>query len=165
MAQNRLEGNLYVTGNVSAQTVTLPNGTVGDAAVKDNAGIDATKLQHQHRVTFAQESGSTAIAEGRVLHHVRGATGSVVAFAVGCVTPCIGDAAITVDLKNNGASILTAPIELGSGQDAFDTVAGTIASAGLLAGDVLEIVITVTPGTGTLGEGLFAALTIHEKAQ
>jgi hypothetical protein len=34
-----------------------------------------------------------------------------------------------------------------------------------VAGDVLEVAVTVTAGTGTLGKGVFATLTVHEDAQ
>jgi hypothetical protein len=40
-----------------------------------------------------------------------------------------------------------------------------IASAALVAGDWLEVVVTVNAGTGALGTGLFWELEIDEDAQ
>ena len=89
----------------------------------------------------------------------------ITAFAAGCVTACIGDSTIEVDLLKNGVSVLSAAIEIDSGDADYAAVAGTVSSASVVAGDVLEVAITVTAGTGTLGEGVFAALTLEEKAQ
>ena len=95
---------------------------------------------------------------------VYGTTGTVVAFEVGSVTACTGDSTITVDLHKNGASILTGVITLDSANTAYIVEAGTLSSATLADGDVLEVVVNATVGTGTLGNGVFASCIIREDA-
>ncbi len=79
-----------------------------------------------------------------------------------CLTTCVGDATITVDLKVNGVSVLTAAITLDNGQSARELVAGTIDTDSLSADDVIEVAVTVNAGTGTLGKGVFAYVDLHE---
>ena len=160
-----INGDAYIAGDLSARTMSIPAGTVDDEDVKAAADIAATKLEHQYQKVYAQESDTTAAAEDRVVHAVYGATGTVIAFEAGAVAACTGDAMITVDLHKNGASILTEAIVLDSGDAAYALVAGSIDSAALVDGDVLEIVITVNAGTGTLGKGVFASVIIREDAQ
>jgi len=131
--------------------------------VEASAGIEASKLEHQHRATYAQESATTAAAaEDRVVHVVKGTTGTLKTFSAGCVVANIGDSTIDVDLHKNGVSILTAAIEIDSGDAAYAIVAGIINTAAVVADDVLEVVVTVTAGTGTLGKGVFASLDLWE---
>jgi hypothetical protein len=157
-----LNDNLQVNGQLSASQMIYPNGSIFDAAVNAAAAIQATKLQHQHRAMFAQGSSTTATAATQVVHSVYGASGSVIAFRAGCVVPCVGAATITVDLKKNGTSILSAPISLSSSQAARQLVAGTVTTPSLTQNDVLEVVITATAGGGTIGQGLFVETTVNE---
>lgn len=159
----RIEETVFYKEDVTfGGTVNLPSVCVGNAQVKTLAGIAATKLEHQHRVPYAQESDTTAADESRVVHVVKGVTGSLQAFSAGCVVANIGDSTITVDLHKNGVTVLTAPISLSSADAAYEVVAGVLASAGVVVGDVLEVVIDATIGTGTLGTGLFTSLDLHE---
>jgi len=160
----RLEGNTHIVGTLSATAMTLPSGCVDNAKVAAAAGVDASKLEHQHQITLAQDNGSAAVAQTRVVHVVYGATGTLLALQAGCETPNVGDATITVDLHVNGSSVLSAAIELSSSQSAYELVEGVISSAGLSADDVIEIVIAVNAGTGTLGQGVFANLVLREDA-
>jgi len=131
--------------------------------VEASAGIEATKLEHQHRAVYAQESATTAAAgDDRVIHVVKGAAGTIQSFKAGCVVANIGDSVVTVDLHKNGESILVAAIEVDSGDAAYALVAGVIDTDTVVADDVLEVVVTVAVGTGTLGKGVFAYVDIHE---
>jgi hypothetical protein len=67
-----------------------------------------------------------------------------------------------VDLQKNGVSILSAPVTLNSSGTNYVSQAATISSAGLVAGDVLEVVTVATAGGGTLPTGVFAAARITE---
>jgi len=160
----RLEGQTHVAGALTAESITLPAGTVTNAGVAAAAGISASKLEHQHQITLAQDNGSAATAQTRVVHVVYGATGTLQSIQAGCETACIGDSTIDVDVHVNGSSVLTATIELSSSESAYELVAGTFSDDDLTADDVIEIVITVTAGTGTLGEGVFANLVLTEDA-
>jgi hypothetical protein len=160
-SQNRIEGDLYVNGNFWAKSQTVAAGAIADAQVAAGAGIAATKLQHQHRATYAQPN-TTTTTETRALHRVFGATGTVIGFSAGNIAVNAGAATITVDLKKNGVSILTGVITLDNTNTNRVAEAGSIASGSVVAGDLLEIVVTATAGGGTLGTGFFCSATINE---
>lgn len=163
MAVSRIEGDLYVYGNLSSKTVTLPDGGITNAMIAAATGIDATKVDHQHRGIFSQPN-TTATSETKIVHVCYGATGTVVAFKAGSIVANIGAATVTLDLKKNGATILSAVITLDSANTTYVVEAGTINSAALVAGDVLTVVTVATAGGGTLATGLFAAVTVNEDA-
>lgn len=160
----RIESDVYIAGNLRSQTMSIPNGTLVDAAVNAAAGIAATKLEHQYNIAYAQASGATAAAESRVLTTCYGATGDIISFKAGSVAPCAGNATVTVDLTKNGTSVLSAAITLDSANTARVVEAGTISTATMVAGDVLEAVIAVNAGTGTLALGVFGQLITREDA-
>lgn len=164
MALSEHRGDLYVSGVLSAGTFNLSSGSVTDAAVLSNAGIDADKLEHRHRITYSQESGTTSATEDKIIHVVHGTAGTVNAFEAGSVTLCTGAGTITVDLHKNGSTILSAPITLDTGNTVYVTESGTISSASLSDGDVLEVVVVATAGGGSVGNGVFASVEIDEDA-
>ena len=114
-------------------------------------GLDAKADQHRRR-----------LVESAQIHVVVGATGTLQKFSGGSVVANTGAATITVDLHKNGASILTAAIVLDNGDAAYAVVEGVISSSSVVADDVLEVVITVNAGGGTLGKGVFASLDLYE---
>lgn len=162
---SRIVGSLHVTDTLSAGTLIPSDLAVTNAKVATAAAIGATKLQHQHRMTYAQESATTAADEARVLLAVYGVSGSIVQFEAGSVVANVGDSTVTVDLLKDGSSVLTAAIELNSSGSAYTPKSGVISSSALVDGDVLEVSINATVGTGTLAKGVYASLTIHEDAQ
>src|SRR5687767_4181806 len=99
---NRIEGSLYVDGEFAARTMNIPASAVDNAAVEAAAGIEAEKLEHQHRARFSNESATTAVSGSWPIHVVHGATSTLVKFMAGSVVANIGAATITVDLKKNG---------------------------------------------------------------
>jgi len=159
---SRLEGDYYVAGNFSSTTLNIPAGTVTNAMVNANADIAASKLEHPICKTFSQNSAVTAADQTLVVHGVRGATGTTIAFEVGCVVANIGDSTVAFDLLKGGVSVLSAAVTVDSGDAARAIVAGTISTATLADGDVLELSIDATVGTGTLGKGAFATVFIYE---
>lgn len=161
MAQSRHEGDFYVAGALTCKTFTPPAGSVTNTSVKADAGIESTKLQHRFQQVVAQPN-TAAADETRVAHVVYGASGTIVAFSAGSLAKAVGDATCTVDLKKNGTSVLSAPITLDSGNTNRVAEAGTVTSTSLVAGDVLEVVIDGTIGTGTLPTGVFAQVTLTE---
>ena len=130
----RIEEAVLFKGNVTfAGNVTLPDGCVDKENVEPGAGVEATKQEHQHRAVYRQESDTTAAAESRVVHVVKGAAGTLQDFKAGSVVANVGDSTISVDLHKNGVTVLTAPIDLDSGDSAYDVVAGVISSASVVA--------------------------------
>jgi len=143
---------------------TITAGTIVNADLADAAAIVATKVQHQYSPLFAQANSAAASDTGRVLHVVKGATGTIVAFRAGSIVAAIGAATVTVDLKKNGTTVLSAVITLDSGNTAYIVEEGTISVPAVVAGDVLTLVIVATAGGGTLPTGLFAQVVIREDA-
>lgn len=159
---NRIDGDLQIGGRLMPKYLSYPDQSLDSAAVAADAGIAASKLEHQHQPTFAQPN-TTATAETRALHVARGA-GEIVAFKAGSIAVCSGNATMTADLRKNGTSVLSAVITLDSANTNRVAEAGTVTTATLAAGDLLEVVTTVNAGTGALGTGLFASAVIREDA-
>jgi hypothetical protein len=162
---SQLVTNLHVQGHFSAYSMSLPTSSVTDDKVSASADISASKLEHQHQLVLAQAHGVAASDERRVIHVVKGATGTVVSFRAGVVVANIGNSTITVDLRKNGTTILTSVITLDSTNVIYvpESAAGFTSTA-LVANDVLEVIFDATVGTGTLGQGAFADLVLREDA-
>lgn len=160
----RQTDNQTFTGAVQfTGTVYLPIETVTNANVSTSVAdaIGAAKLVHQHRAVYAQESGTTAADEERVVHVAVGA-GTVLGINVGAVVANIGASTVTVDLHKNGVTVLTGLITLDSGNAAYTLEPGVIDTAAFAADSVLEIIIDATVGGGTLATGLFVAVDLSE---
>lgn len=164
MARTVIDQDLHVRGKLSSTQFTSPNGSITNDSIKAAAGVEASKLQHQFQKNLAQVHGTAATTERRVIHTVRGVSGTVVEFRAGVVVAITGDSTIDVDLIKNGTTILSAAIQLDNANTAYAFEDATISSATLAADDVLEVVVTATVNTGTLGQGLFVETTIREDA-
>jgi hypothetical protein len=171
MAADTFQNDVIILGQLSAKSIVLPAGSVGDAQMTLANPVQATKLQHQYEVGYAQyaglpASGTTVVNDQLVLHVVRGSTGIPLDFKAGVVVANVGAATVTVDLWRNGASILTSVITLNNSQAAYQLVtAAGFSFTSLVAGDVLEVKVIATAGGGTLAKGLFANLHMREDAQ
>ena len=93
-----------------------------------------------------------------------GATAEIQSVRAGVVVAAVGDSTVTIDLYKNGASILSAPIVLDNTNTAYTEETGTLSSDDLVQGDCLEVVVTVSAGTGTLPQGLYVEVDVHEDA-
>lgn len=161
MAQTRIEGDLYVTGNIGSATMSVPDSTIVNADVSASADILSTKLEMQRSFTYSQNG--TAASVTIPVHMVYGATCSLVSIKAGSIVANIGAATVTVDLKKNGSSVLSAVITLNSSSTARIPQAGTITTAGGVADDFYELVIVATAGGGTLATGLAVTVIWSEK--
>jgi len=159
----RLDEGLYVGGNLSAATMTIPAGTVTNAAVSASAGIVATKTVPQHVITYGQ-ANTAAADETRVIHAAYGA-GTVIAVHAGSIGIAVGDATCTVDVKKDGTTILSAVITLDTGNTVYTPKAGTVSVSSYAATDVFTVVIDGTIGTGTLPTGVYVRLIVREAAE
>lgn len=164
MPLSMIEGDVFVTGSLSAQSMNVPANAVGNAEVEAAAGIEASKLQHQYGPCFSQASAD-ATAEERVIHVVKGATGTIVAFRAGFRTAPDGSSSCDVDLKKNGTTILTAEITLDDSYTAYQLVTPAgFTSTSLVAGDVLSVQVKDIVSSNP-PEGVFAQLVLREDAQ
>lgn len=155
-----MQGGAVISGDGSS----FPASSVGDAAFNASDPLTAVKQQHQYVARQAQVHGSAATAERRVAHVAR-AAGTLVEVKLSVVVAAIGDSTVTVDVRKNGTTMLTGTVGLASANAAYSTVAGSISGSGAyVAGDVIEIVQTVSAGTGTLPQGVCTELVLREAA-
>ena len=164
---NTIVGDLRVTGNLVAGGMTIPSNSIGDGQIQAGSPgkyISPTKYERWVERTYAQPN-TTATTETKPLHAAYGATGQVVQFVAGSIAVAAGAATVTIDLKKNGTSILTAPITLNNTNSPRVVVAASIASANYVVGDFFEVVVTATAGGGTLPTGVFAQMMTTEDPQ
>lgn len=171
----RLTEDLHVEGNFTAKAIGLPASCVTDAAIAPGANIDAAKIAGRFTIPVELFAAGTTVASlaSRLLHIVRGATGTLIALrAVAITAPVGGDRKFTVDLQKSTsggafATVLTTPLEFSVATSAADRIAKTavINTSGLVAGDLLQLVVTASGSTGTQGAGLLVDLLLDEKPQ
>jgi hypothetical protein len=159
----RIEEDLYYAGAVKFKDITVNAGSIDDNAIDTNAGIAYTKLEHEHRVHYAQPN-TTATSETKAVYRCRGATGTIIGVAAGSIAACVGDSTVTIDVKKNGTTVLASTIVLDSANSAYTAETGSLSVTSLAAGDVLTVVVTVSAGTGTLATGLYVSLSVAEDA-
>ena len=173
----RVDEDVYCAGTLRAKTLVPSAGCVSNSHAAADAAFAATKLEHQHTLTYRQDDGTDIAAAIAPLWTVRGATATIVAIHVVCIdAPEGGDKHFTVDLKkaNEGApspaTVLTAVIDsdtYGAGvNEAADCEVGvgSIASASLVAEDTLVLAIAIAGSTGNQGQGLIVTVTVREDA-
>ncbi len=166
MPYNSLVGDFNINGTLSCSHFAPPAASIGDAAIAGSAGIQASKLQHQHEPTYSQEAATNAASGTYAVHVVYGATGTVLDFKAGAAVVLTGNDTCTVDLLKNGASILTSPISLASTDTNYVTkTAPGFSSTSLVAGDVLSVKVTATHNAGALPKGVFAQVDLREDPQ
>lgn len=146
----------------------FPDGGVTNAKVAAGAKIDQSKLQHQHRIPYTQPN-TAATSVTIPIWRIFGATATLLELAVGSLTVAVGAATVTVDLQKSTsggafASVLTSVVTLDTGNTARVAELAAIATAGGVAEDLYQLVITATAGGGTLPTGLFVFLTLKEDA-
>jgi hypothetical protein len=156
--------DLYVTGAARfGGPVGLPASTLANESWNPSSPLAATNQQHQYAEVHGQAHGSSASAERRVLF-IAHAAGTLVAFKVTQVVAATGDSTATVNLLKNGTTVLSASVVINNSRAAFAVQTATIAAAAYAAGDVFEIQITVSAGSGTLPQGVSALAVLREAA-
>jgi hypothetical protein len=165
MSASKVDGDLLVTGNLRIGSINLPDGAVGDTQASAAFPLGRTKTVHQYDSTYGQPIAS-AVVDAAIVLHAANDTGTVVAFRVGIVTPPVGAATIVVDLKKNGASILSSTITLNNATVAYaiTSAAFTVSPHTYVANDVFSIDVNETTGGGTQGKGIFVSLIVAEGA-
>lgn len=158
---SRIQGDQVFAGAVKILgEVTVPSGSFDNADIAEGADIDADKMLHRLHPTYGQ-ANSAAVDETKVIY-VAQAAGTVLAVEAGSIAKAVGDATCTVDVKKNGTTILGGVITLDSGNTNRVVEAGTVSVTSYAAGDVFEVVIDGTIGTGTLPTGVFVTMQVEE---
>lgn len=172
MARTDFDGNVNVNGQLNVVgAVTVPPGSFRNADISATAGIEATKLEHQFPVNSELFGPAVTVAAlTKMLHTVRGVTGTVVGFE-GIISVVADDVSrtITLDLKKSSsggafASILSATIDFTNASVVRVPVAATFSSTALVDGDILQAVVTVAGSSGNQATGLHCTLMLRETA-
>lgn len=146
----------------------MPDESIPDAYI--DGPIGANKLEGEYSITHSQ-SGTVAAAT-EYLKVIHGTEGTVLAVEA-AITETIAtgaDRTVTVDiLKSTSAgafaSILTAPLVLDDGSVLRTVEAASIASAGLVAGDLLKLTVAVAGVAGAQAAGLVVTVSLREDAE
>jgi hypothetical protein len=152
-------------------TIGLPAGSVADAAIAANAGIQAFKLTHQIQHDYQQSNAGAVVAEtGKTIHIARnaGTIGGIQGAITG--TKATGaDRTVNVDLqKSTGggafATVLSSTLLFDStvGTTLLVAKTGNVSSAAYLAGDIFQIVVTVAGAAGNQALGLGVNVSFNE---
>ena len=166
---SRIEGDLYINGNLSSKTQSYPAGSVTNASIVASAGIAASKVIHQFQVGGELVAAGTVVDDmTKLLHAVYGATGTIVrAEAFITTVASSSGSTIAVDLhKSTGggafATILSSPLTITSTATVRVPQALTISNSALVDGDLLQAVVTTPNSSAALPQGLFLSVMVYE---
>lgn len=157
-----LYGDVVITGQLDVQgAMSLPSGCVANANVASDAAIAASKCQRGPVVSHSQEG--TCTTKTVILTVICGATATLKKVRVSNVTACGGASTVTVDVQNNGVSVLTAVATLNAATGALGVESPTIATPAAVVDDVITAVITANAsGTDVLATGVGVVLQFDE---
>lgn len=158
---SKIDDDLIVTGSLRAGAIVQTANSVGNTEFKSTDPLAVDKAVHQYSRTFAQNHGTAATAQRQVVHVAHGA-GTLLSFGGGVTVACVGDSTVTINLFKNGTTILSSTVTITSSNAANAVEEATFSATPYSAGDVFEAVVTVSAGTGTLGQGAFAKLVVAE---
>lgn len=170
MPQTRIESDVLVVGTISATVDNLPSaGSITNTHVSAAAAIAATKVQQQRNVTVELFGPAVAVAAlTKWVAVIRGTTGTLVAIKAATAVIASGaDRTIAVDLqKSTGAgafaTVLSGTANFTNASPVRTLVSGTFSSTTLVAGDILEVIVTVAGGAGNQATGLTVQLIYTE---
>lgn len=142
-----------VTGNVAAYSITKQH-------VSPTADLQSSSMRHIFKpgTDFGLGIAATPAAAEKIVHVCTG-TGTILGFH-GLVNADGSSASITMDLKVNGVSVLSAPIALTNSTGDGVVVDGVLASPSTVDGDIISIELATSSTTGM--QGPFAWLVIEE---
>lgn len=159
---SRHEGDLYVTGSLSAASMLVSSGAVANEQVQASADISASKLEQQHQPViclFSHADDVVAVRKG--IYSVYGTTATILAFRAWVSVAAGATTTVTVDLLKNGTTILSATVDFTNADSAFTIKsAAGFTSTALVDGDVLEVSVGLT-GTNE-PKGLCCQLVLNE---
>lgn len=168
-APSLLTGNYTFQNNVViVGALTFPDGSVDDDAIEAGAGIDASKLVHQHPIAYRQAGiDESPAGDDTVLHIFRGSATMLAVQAVMETAPSGGDKQVSIDVKlgdedTSYTTILSSALEITSSEADREVVSGTVSVSSAVAGDSLKIEITPSGSTGSYGTGLCVIVWVRE---
>src|SRR5262245_7383352 len=134
-------------------TISLNAGSIGNQHFSGAAAdaLAAAKMQHcfKSETNFNTKVGDTPAAAEVVLFVASGA-GSILVFRAGLMVT--GSAtSVNFDLKKNGVSVLSAPINITNANTNRQVVDATLTSPSFADEDVFTAALTVSSSTGAQG--------------
>jgi hypothetical protein len=169
MAVDVVNNDLQVNGTLSPQKFNPPAGSITNAAIQAAAALDPTKMNHRNTIPtqlFGPTTTVTALTQW--LYTVHGATATL-QYVLGmiAVQATGGDRTVTVDIqKSTGggafATIMSVTVNITNATVIRTAVNGTISNQSLVAGDILEAVVTVAGVAGAQAQGLIVTLVLDE---
>jgi hypothetical protein len=169
---NRIEGATTFTGEVNCTNrLRVPAVNFSNADISPSAGIAATKLEHQFPVSVQLFPPATSVAALTLpIYTVIGTAGEIVGMEA-WISVVADDVSrtISVDLqKSTGggsfATVCSATADFTSSSTVRVPVPVTLSGSSLIAGDLLQLVVTVAGGTGNQATGLHATVMLRETA-
>jgi len=156
------EGSMILLGELLGVTgIGYPAGSIENVDISASAAIAASKCQ-RGPVISGHQTGE-ASDETIVAFFCKGTTGTIKSFTVSNLTANSGSSTVTVDLKKNGTTVLSAAVTLNSSKAAFSETEGTVTTTSLTDGDYLTVVINATQsGTDALATGVFWQIELDE---
>lgn len=161
MPLSRIDGDLYVTGTLTAASMNVPAGSVSDADVEAQANVAASKLEHMHTVNLAVFDHATDVTTRRMGIWSAENPGTIDRFEVWVSVAAGAATTVTVDLLKNGTTVLTSAVSIDNTLTAYTSLAATISSANFTDGDKFEISATLS-GTNE-PKGLNCRLVARER--
>lgn len=161
MASSRIDGDLAVTGSLSAASMTIPTGSVTNASVASGAAIAVEKVESLV-IAGLVKGYASAYATAHEVVFVAPAAATIRAFRCGFVGKCTTGTA-GFDLNINNVSALSAHITFTTADTNGEvkTAPGdaSLSTSTLVAGDIVSIQITSDSGSPD-GTGPFAQVEL-----
>jgi hypothetical protein len=169
MATDTINNDLRVNGDLSARTMTLPAGSVGNTQVQAAAKVAASKLEGEFNLAHSQ--AGTVAAATQYLRIIRGAAATLVAVEAS-VTEAVAtgaDRTVTVQVERSTgggafASVLTAAIVFNNASTLRAVVAGVLSTTALADNDIIRVTVAVAGAAGAQATGLLVCITLREDA-
>lgn len=155
--------DVYVRGNLRADGYSPPDNSIGTDAFDIGRPLSTLKVGHQYLVKF--NPSGTPVTEAKTVHQAY-STGTLVQVSATVTGAGVGAATVTVGVKKNGVSVLSAAFVLSSALAAYGIAVASLNSAlaGYVANDAFEVTCTVAAPSGTLPTGLLVTLLFREAA-
>ncbi len=146
----------------NAPLIVFPiDGSDFNTAPTTKVPASACQFPRSEKTAFGLMIGDTPVAKSIYLFTATN-TGTVLSFQASVTTP--GSAAsVTIDLKKNGTTVLSAVITLTNASAAYTPVQATISVPSFIAGDEFTAVLAVGSSTGMAGVKCWA--NVLESAQ
>jgi hypothetical protein len=157
-----IDGDLTVRGTLNCGAITLPQNAIDSSSqIKAGTNISADKTEQRFFPCYSQPN-TAATAETRTLFVARRA-GTLNEVVAGSIVAATGDSTTTINVRKNGTTVLAAPIVLDNANTDRVVESGSVSGGGgFVAGDHLDVVITISAGTGTLPTGVFVQLEVDQ---